>query len=107
MRGRNPPRAPPASGRREAPDEPKGYRRCPIALIRGAQERYPPERECPARELAMAEDTPAVQCPSCGSSRVAQVPLMLIQARYYPCDGCTLTFRDPREAPRDSPPGAP
>ena len=49
----------------------------------------------------MAE-TPAVQCPSCGSDKVVLVSLWLIPARYYECRGCNLTFRR-SEPGQDSP----
>ncbi len=42
----------------------------------------------------MAE-TPAVQCPSCGSGAVVVVSLWLIPAKYYECPACKITFRRP------------
>jgi DNA-directed RNA polymerase subunit RPC12/RpoP len=41
----------------------------------------------------MAEPTPAIQCPACGSTNVAAVPLSLIEAKYYKCGNCVVTFR--------------
>jgi DNA-directed RNA polymerase subunit RPC12/RpoP len=44
-------------------------------------------------EGGTAESTPAVQCPSCGSQDVAAIPLSLIEAKYYKCAACVITFR--------------
>jgi hypothetical protein len=44
----------------------------------------------------MSEALPAaLQCPSCGSTNAAPIPLSLIQARYYKCGNCVVTFRAP------------
>jgi DNA-directed RNA polymerase subunit RPC12/RpoP len=49
----------------------------------------------------MADPTPAIQCPSCGSTNVAAVPLSLIEAKYYKCGNCVVTFRaQPQEKDR-------
>jgi hypothetical protein len=49
----------------------------------------------------MADPTPEIQCPSCGSTDVAAVPLSLIEAKYYKCGNCVVTFRAPsREGER-------
>ena len=47
----------------------------------------------------MADQPPEVQCPSCGSPDVAPVFLSLIQARYFECRGCKVTFRQTPVAP--------
>lgn len=41
----------------------------------------------------MAEPSPAVKCPSCGSEQVVAVSLWLIPPRYFECQGCKVTFR--------------
>jgi DNA-directed RNA polymerase subunit RPC12/RpoP len=43
--------------------------------------------------MQQAEGGTAVQCPSCGSTNVTAIPLSLIEARYYKCAACTVTFR--------------
>jgi hypothetical protein len=43
----------------------------------------------------VAETTPAIQCPSCGSGQVESVALSLIPSKYYECRGCKVTFRHP------------
>lgn len=42
---------------------------------------------------ATVQQVPAVQCPSCGSTNVAPVPLSMIPATYYKCGNCVVTFR--------------
>ena len=37
---------------------------------------------------------PVVKCPACGSVNVSQVPLSMIEARYYKCAVCVITFRE-------------
>ena len=43
----------------------------------------------------MAEQSPAVQCPSCGSTHVESVSLWMIPSKYFECQGCKVTFRHP------------
>jgi hypothetical protein len=48
----------------------------------------------------VAEQVPAIKCPSCGSTDVAAVPLSLIETKYYKCGNCIVTFRAPSQGER-------
>jgi DNA-directed RNA polymerase subunit RPC12/RpoP len=43
--------------------------------------------------MQQVECATAVRCPSCGSTDVTAIPLSLIQAKYYKCVTCIVTFR--------------
>jgi transposase-like protein len=44
--------------------------------------------------VAVVAEARAVTCPACGSTNVAGIPLSLIQARYFKCGDCVVTFRE-------------